>query len=121
MGADSLEEDHQALKVRAFFGLPAPEAHRAALATYVAACAAAAPEFRWTPAANLHLTVRFMGRIELSVVDGIADLLSARAPAGFELELGDVGTFKRGSLVRVVWLQVRSGADPARELAAQVE
>lgn len=40
---------------------------------------------------------------------------------GFDLELGEVGTFKRGRLVRVVWLQVRTGAEQARELAALVE
>lgn len=122
MGADSLEESHQqALSVRAFFGLPVPEAHRVALETYLAACAAAAPEFRWTPASNLHLTVRFIGSVERSVVDQIADRLSSPPPAGFELALAGVGTFKRGRLVRVVWLQVRSGAEAARELAAQVE
>ena len=121
MGADPLEEASPPLRVRAFFGLPVPDAHRAALAQYLAACAAAAPTFRWTPATNLHLTVRFIGSVDLSIVDGIADRLSARPLAGFELELGDVSTFTRGKAVRVVWLQVRSGADAARELAAQVE
>ena len=121
MGAAKLEEAGQALKVRAFFGLPVPEAQRKRLDSYLAACAAPAPEFRWAPAANLHLTVRFIGSIELSVAEGIADSLAERNLAGFELELGGVGTFKRGRLVRVVWLQVRAGADAARELAALVE
>ena len=121
MGADPLEENHQALRVRAFFGLPVPEARRAALAPYLAACAAVTRQFRWTPASNLHLTVRFVGSVERSVVERIADRLGERPPDGFELELGEVGTFKRGRLVRVVWLQVRSGADAARQLAAQVE
>ena len=121
MGADPLEESRPPLNVRAFFGLPVPEAQRAALATYLAECAAVAPEFRWTPASKLHLTLRFIGSVELSVAEGIADRFSIRPPAGFEVALGDVGTFKRGRLVRVVWLQVRSGADDARELAAQLE
>ena len=121
MGADPLEESRPPLNIRAFFGLPVPEAHRAALASYLAECGAAAPEFRWTPASNLHLTVRFIGSAQLSTVEGIADRLSVRHPSGFELALGNVGTFKRGRLVRVVWLQLRSGADAARELAAEVE
>jgi 2'-5' RNA ligase len=98
-----------------------PDAHRAALDPYLAACAAVAPDFRWTPASNLHMTIRFIGSVELSVAEGIADRLSAGPPAGFALELGDVDTFKRSRMVRVVWLQVRSGADAARELAVQVE
>lgn len=121
MGADPLEEAAEALRVRAFFGLALPEEQRDSLDRYLAACAASAPEFRWTPASNLHLTVRFIGNIELSIVEGIADRLAGRQPAGFELALGMVGTFKRGRLVRVVWLQVRSGGDAAADLAALVE
>ena len=45
-----MEEASPPVRVRAFFGLPVPEAHRAALAQYLAACATAAPRFRWTPA-----------------------------------------------------------------------
>jgi RNA 2',3'-cyclic 3'-phosphodiesterase len=107
--------------VRAFFGLPVPEPQRQLLGPYLAACGAKAPEFRWVPASNLHLTVRFIGSIERSAVDGIADRLAERPLSSFELELGEVGTFKRGRLVRVVWLQVRAGAEQARELAAEVE
>jgi len=116
-----LEEASQALKVRAFFGLPVPEAHRTALAEYLGACAAAAPEFRWTPAANLHLTLRFIGSVERPIADRIADRLGDLPLAGFALEVADVETFKRGRLVRVVWLQVSSGAEQAANLAAQVE
>jgi len=121
MGADSLEENHKALRVRAFFGLPVPEAHRAALAPYLAACAAVTPQFRWTPASNVHLTVRFVGSVERSVVENIADRLASRELAGFELGSGEVGTFKRGRLARVVWLQVSTGTDAARALAEVVE
>ena len=121
MGADPLEETAKTLKVRAFFGLPVPDAHRDELGNYLVACAALAPEFRWTPASNLHLTVRFVGSVERSVVEGIADRLAERPLSAFELELADLGTFKRGRLVRVVWLQLRAGVQPARGLAAQVE
>jgi 2'-5' RNA ligase len=136
LGADQLEEAHPPLKkgqvtagvnpaytprIRVFFGLPVPEAQRQELDHYLAACAAAAPDFRWTPASNMHLTVRFIGSIEASVAEGVADRLADRQLARFQLELGDLGTFKRGRLVRVVWLQVRAGADAARELAAHVE
>jgi 2'-5' RNA ligase len=120
MGAVPLDQEGS-LKVRVFFGLPVPEAQRNALGNYLAACAAAAPDFRWTPASNLHLTVRFIGGVDLSIAEGIADRLAERRLSGFELALGEVGTFKRGPLVRVVWLQVRAGADDARALAAQVE
>lgn len=121
MGADPLEENRKALKVRAFFGLPVPEAVREGLEPYLAACAAIARDFRWVPADNLHLTIRFIGNVERAVVEDIADRLAARPLMGFELVLGGVGTFKRGRLVRVVSLELSAGAEAARELAAQVE
>jgi RNA 2',3'-cyclic 3'-phosphodiesterase len=98
-----------------------PEAHREALATYLKTCTAAAPDFRWTATVNLHLTIRFIGRVDRPVVDSIADRLEALRPRGFELGLGEVGTFKRGPLVRVVWLQVRGDPVAPRTLAGQVE
>jgi RNA 2',3'-cyclic 3'-phosphodiesterase len=114
-------ESSRPLNVRAFFGLPVPESHRHELGDFITACATAAPSFRWTPVSNLHLTVRFIGSIERAEVDQIADRIGALAPAGFELELGDLGTFKRARLVRVVWLGLRSGMEAASALAAQVE
>ncbi len=121
MGSDQLAEASRPLAVRAFFGLPLPEAQRDQLDSYVNACAAVAPDFRWTPAPNLHLTLRFLGHVEASIAEGIADRLDASQLAGFELELGEVGTFKRGPLVRVVWLGLRRGSDQARALAAVLE
>lgn len=121
MGADPLDEGSQAVRVRAFFGLPVPEAVRNELEPYLASCAWAAPGFRWVPAANLHLTIRFIGNIERAVVEAIVDRLGERPLSGFELGVGGLGTFKRGRLVRVISLQVSSGLEAARALAAQVE
>ena len=70
---------------------------------------------------NLHLTVRFVGSVEPTLVEGIADRLAEASLSGFELELGEVAAFKRGRLVRVVWLGLRAGAEAARGLAAAVE
>jgi RNA 2',3'-cyclic 3'-phosphodiesterase len=121
LGPLKLEEARATLKVRAFFGLPVPEAQRGRLEAYLAACAATAPDFRWAPAENLHLTVRFIGSVDRSVVERVADRLDERRLLAFELELGEIGTFQRGRLVRVVWLQVNAGGEEARALAAQVE
>lgn len=88
---------------------------------FVTECAALAPSFRWTPISNLHLTIRFVGSVDPQVAEGIADRLVGQGLAGFELELGDIGVFKRSRLVRVVWLGLRSGGAAAEALAAQVE
>jgi len=121
MGTGALEEDPRSLRLRAFFGLPVPEPQREELGSFVTTCASLAPAFRWTPAENLHLTIRFVGGVERSVVEPVADALVDRPPAAFDLELGSLGTFGRGPGARVVWLGLQSGADGAAAVAARVE
>ncbi|HSP10133.1 MAG TPA: RNA 2',3'-cyclic phosphodiesterase [Candidatus Dormibacteraeota bacterium] len=99
--------------------MPAPR--REPLRRYLEDCASVAPEFRWVSPANLHLTVRFIGSVERELVDGVADRLETQGLLGFDLELADLGTFRRGRLVRVVWIGLKSGARQASELAARVE
>ena len=87
----------------------------------MAECAAAVPQFRWTPAANLHLTIRFLGQVEKAVAEDIVDRLAGHDLRAFDLRLGELGTFKRGRLVRVVWLGLASGGGEIGGLAAAVE
>jgi 2'-5' RNA ligase len=121
MGPGALEEDPRSLRLRAFFGLPVPEPQREELGRFIAACATVAPGFRWTATENLHLTIRFIGNVERSVVETVADALAGTALASFELAPSGIGTFGRGRAVRVVWLGLRAGAEAATALAAQVE
>jgi RNA 2',3'-cyclic 3'-phosphodiesterase len=121
MGSGELEEDPRSLRLRAFFGLPVPEPQRGELARFIAECAQVAPDFRWTPSANLHVTIRFAGNVDRPVIDAVADALTGRLPAAFELNLGEIGTFGRGRAVRVVWIGLSAGAEAASALAAQVE
>jgi 2'-5' RNA ligase len=119
VGAFTLGEE--GVRVRAFFGLPLPEGHRAQLDGYLSECASRAPEFRWTSAANLHLTVRFLGHLDRAVAEGIADRLDGAGLQAFDLRLGEAGTFKRGRLARVVWIGLETGAAELSSLAATVE
>jgi len=91
------------------------------LGRYLASCAALAPEFRWTPAENLHLTIRFLGHVERGQAEGIAERVEAAHPAALQLALGEVGSFKRGRLARVVWLGLREGAREIGPLAELVD
>ena len=86
MGSVALGE--AGLRVRAFFGLPLPEAHREQLDRFLAACAGLAPQFRWTPAANLHLTIRFLGQVDISVAEAIAGSVEGMDLRALDLRLG---------------------------------
>ena len=80
-----------------------------------------APEFRWSVTENLHLTVRFIGTVERSLVERISDRLEGTAGPAIQLALGEAGTFKRSRLARVVWLGLRSGGGELQALASRVE
>lgn len=107
--------------LRAFFGVPLPEEQRERLEFFLQRCDGAAPDFRWTDPHNLHLTVRFIGTVESDAVDEIANRVELAPGPSFEITLGELGTFKRGRLVRVVWLGVGAGAEGLQRLAARVE
>jgi RNA 2',3'-cyclic 3'-phosphodiesterase len=119
VGTRALEEARP-LKIRAFFGVPLPETQRERLSDFIQGCSQAAPAFRWS-AANLHLTVRFIGSVELDLVEGIARRVQESPGPAFPIALGELGAFRRSRLARVVWLGVRSGGDELRALAEQVE
>ena len=123
MGTGQLGQESETgpLKVRAFFGLPVPDPQRQQLGRYLAESATAAPQFRWTPSANLHLTVRFLGHLNSGVAEDIADQVIDAQPPSFELKLGELGAFRRGRLVRVVWMGLGLGEAESSALAAQVE
>ena len=108
-------------RVRAFFGLPLPEPQRAAMAEFLSGCAASAPGFRWTPGSNLHLTIRFIGQADVAVVEAIADRLGGASIPAFDVDLGELGTFKRGRLVRVVWQGLALGSEAVTALARRVD
>jgi 2'-5' RNA ligase len=108
-------------RIRAFFGLPVPEAQRSTLGRYLAECAARAPQLRWALDANLHLTIRFLGHLEAAVAEQIADRVVDADLSGFDVKLGEVGTFKRGRLARVVWLGLTAGVAESQKIAAAVE
>ena len=73
------------------------------------------------PAPNLHLTIRFLGHVEQPVALAVAGAVAAGRPQEFDLQLGALGTFKRGRLARVVWLGLAAGSEPAAALASTVE
>jgi 2'-5' RNA ligase len=119
VGADTLGE--AGVKLRAFFGVPLPEGYRTTLEPYLSDCASRAPEFRWTPAANLHLTVRFLGHVDRAFAQGIADSLEGAGLHALVVRLGEVGTFRRSRLARVVWIGLQTGSEDLAVLAARVE
>jgi 2'-5' RNA ligase len=108
-------------RVRAFLALPLPEVQRRLLAAHVEECQRRAPGYRWVPAENLHLTLRFLGSVQLDALERLGGRLGEVRRAPFELGLDGRGSFGPRTAPRVVWLGVERGVQPCASLAAALE
>ena len=67
---------------------------------------------RWIPAANLHITLWFIGEIEDHRSEDLLRILNR--PFGepaFDIDVSGLGMFPPSGAPRVIWLGVRSGGD----------
>jgi len=70
---------------------------------------------------NLHLTIRFLGYIPMSLIDDIHRVLESVEFKPFKMKLAGVGAFPSIVRPRVIWIGVREGADVLRSIYEQVE
>ncbi len=77
----------------------------------------------WVPAANLHLTLRFLGELsdgQIALVEA-ALVEAAAVTAPFALTLHGLGAFPGLERPRILWVGIADGALPTREVQARVE
>jgi 2'-5' RNA ligase len=72
----------------------------------------------WTQPEGIHLTLRFLGDIQETQVDGLREILhKAAAPARpFTLEARGLGAFPNPRAPRVIWLGLHGSSDDMAEL-----
>jgi 2'-5' RNA ligase len=82
-----------------------------------------APEIRWVRAANLHLTLRFLGNIPKDSIADLAVKMSQNlADFGqFQISLAGVGGFPNLKRARVIWIGGGEGCERVNELSPLVE
>ena len=106
-----------ATRIRAFIAINLPVAVVRRIADDVAALRGAAPaeaaasDVAWVPAANLHVTLKFLGMIRPESVEAIhgalSDALSTAGRAPFDLEARGMGAFPDVRDARVLWVGLR--------------
>ncbi len=81
------------------------------------------PDVRWTKSSNIHLTLKFLGDVEVSRTDAINKALAdiaCRFPP-FSMSFAGLGAFPHSRNPRIVWVGLEYGADELIEIARQIE
>ncbi|HYM12036.1 MAG TPA: RNA 2',3'-cyclic phosphodiesterase [Bryobacterales bacterium] len=79
-----------------------------------------AAKLRWSPAENLHLTLKFIGEFPGERLEELRAALGGVAMAPIEARVAGLGFFPNARGPRVFWAGVEAGAELA-ELAARIE
>ena len=100
-----------------------PETVRSALADEIAGLRGVGRHVVWVAPENLHLTLKFLGKVErerLAVVAaGLADVAASALP--FELTIRGLGSFPTAARPRVIWAGIDTGRDQAAALAEGID
>jgi 2'-5' RNA ligase len=76
---------------------------------------------RWVPAANLHITLWFLGEVNESRVESTMDTLNRPFDEmAFDLEIFGAGAFPPSGPPRVLWLGVTAGGDSLARVHAEL-
>ncbi len=108
--------------IRAFVAIRLGEAEREAVAATIERWRPLSRAVAWVPAANLHLTLQFLGnQTEERLAAAEEALAAAVAPeAPFETALHGVGAFPGLERPRILWVGFAQGALALRGLQARV-
>jgi 2'-5' RNA ligase len=105
------------MSLRLFVALLPPPLVQAELA----ALARPLPGVRWTPAANIHLTLRFIGETDDAKRARFQEALARVRVEPFILPVGTVGTFIGRGPAKVLWAGIGSGHTRLFQLRKQVD
>jgi 2'-5' RNA ligase len=108
-------------EIRAFLALEIPDQVKAQLASAQGELRHDLPKARWTRMQGWHLTLKFLGEVERSVLADLAAELSSRIRGlgAVPVKLEKTGFFPSSMRPRVAW--VGGTADGAEEVVAAVE
>lgn len=102
--------------IRLFVAIPLPDPVRTQLTMLQSGLQGA----RWIKPDNIHLTVRFIGKVPNDLASDIDMALSEITAPAFTLELDGIGSFARGKNPHALWAGVAK-SEPLMHLQAKIE
>ena len=112
------------LKIRSFIALPIPDPVRDVLRRTIKNLDDGIGErIRWVRPEGIHLTLKFMGDIDVKVINELVSLLPAVANgfAPFELTMAELGCFPNNRHPRVLWAGVKGNLSALRDLHIAID
>jgi len=109
--------------IRTFISVELPQEIHHKLRQMQDILGASMPDVRWTKSPNIHLTLKFLGDVEVSRIDAISKALAgiaSRFPP-FTMSFTGLGAFPNSRKPRIVWVGLEYGADESMEIAEQIE
>lgn len=70
---------------------------------------------------NIHLTLKFLGEIPVSMVDEIVKVMEKATISPFTIEIKGVGAFPHNRRARVIWIGVGKGSDRVCEIFRRLD
>lgn len=110
-------------EIRSFIAIEIPEPVRRNLGDLQKKLTQASADVKWVRPEGIHLTLKFLGNINLPDVERLAQALSSVVPAHepFELRILGLGGFPTSRNPRVVWVGVDQGAEKVLSLQRAIE
>ncbi|MDN5363332.1 MAG: 2,3-cyclic 3-phosphodiesterase [Eubacteriales bacterium] len=111
------------MKKRVFIAIDIPEEIRDWLEEWQEELRRAGITAKWVERENFHITLKFLGEVEVGKLENIRERLRrvARQHHPFSLRLKDVGVFPPGGVPQIVWMGVTGDMPSLLMLHRQVE
>jgi 2'-5' RNA ligase len=109
--------------MRLFFAVPISDEVKEAVSRAVGRFPIGNPPWRWIPSQNYHITIKFLGETEETIVPALIDrgLEVASAARPFDLVFGPFGSFPSLSKPRVLFFAAEQGGEELAALALDID
>jgi 2'-5' RNA ligase len=96
--------------IRCFIAIEIPREIKTSIEEYLIQLRKMSPAIRWVNAANIHITLKFLGEIKQDLLNNVKSSLKSITEViqPFEIKMGGSGAFPNQKRPRVIWLGLKS-------------
>jgi RNA 2',3'-cyclic 3'-phosphodiesterase len=109
--------------MRTFIAIELPKEIKEYLAKLQQELKTAQADVKWVEPDNIHLTLKFLGEIDDTLLEKITAIINdvANKISAFKLRINSLGAFPKIDSPRVIWVGVDAGDKEVKEIAGKLE